>query len=804
MSTALHDAILERLESNVLPDEAVNQLLSAVADDSEPVGTSPQELSPTEAYLKSITVTSFRGIGPTARIDFKPGPGLTIVCGRNGSGKSSFAEALEVLITGQVRRLKGRTGVWRNGWRSLHSHVPPEVRSELTMEGVRGSVLIGSWSEDGKLEECQVRVKVPGEPDSGIERFGWQRALELYRPFLSHAELEVVLDKPSELHDQLNAVLGLQELNDVAQRLADRRRALEEKAKAATRSLDALKLELPNCPDPRAGEAAQIVAAKKPNLEAVQALVAGADGPPAGEIRILDALRGLEVPASDNVQDLEQRLRTTAEQLDRVTVSAAGLASESADLLAAAVAHFGAHGPGDCPVCGRPDALNDEWLGHTKEQIERLRLEAAEMQEARDTARQLAADVTRVLTPAPAVLGQASQLGIDPTAAEAAWKTWAAFTLESVEAPALRRAAEHLSKTYLSLAHVVADLAEAAAKEYERRRDTWSPVAARLAQWCSGEREAATAREAVKEIKKAETWLKDTNHHLRNERLRPYVEGASHIWEQLRQESNVDLRNITLEGSRTRREVEFELSVDGTDAPGLPVLSQGETNALALSVFLPRATAEGSPFRFVVIDDPVQAMDPAKVDGLARVLAEVAANRQVIVFTHDDRLPEAVRRLNLGGRIIQVTRKSESVVQISSAGDPSEQLLSDAGKLVREHKLSELTAAKVIPGLCREAIELACYEITRARRLGRGDTRASVEVAIREPTTLVSRLALAIFDDAAKGGDVYSWLNKNLGPWAYDTVQTCNRGAHGTAGFDRGGLVGDTRKLVEQLREKLK
>ena len=277
----------------------------------------------------------------------------------------------------------------------------------------------------------------------------------------------------------------------------------------------------------------------------------------------------------------------------------------------------------------------------------------------------------------------------------------------------------------------------AASAEYERRQDTWSPVAARLARWCADERAAATARETVKEIKKAEAWLKDANHHLRNERLRPYVDGASHIWEQLRQESNVDLRNITLEGSRTRREVEFDLSVDGTEAPGLPVLSQGETNALALSVFLPRATAEGSPFRFVVIDDPVQAMDPAKVDGLARVLAEVAGDRQVIVFTHDDRLPEAVRRLNLGGRIIQVTRKSGSVVQISSAGDPSEQLLSDAGKLVREEKLPEATAVKVIPGLCREAIESACYEIIRARRLSRGDSHVSVEDAITEPTTLV-------------------------------------------------------------------
>jgi predicted ATPase len=58
-----------------------------------------------------------------------------------------------------------------------------------------------------------------------------------------------------------------------------------------------------------------------------------------------------------------------------------------------------------------------------------------------------------------------------------------------------------------------------------------------------------------------------------------------------------------------------------------------------LSLFIPRATLPESPFRFIVIDDPVQSMDPARVDGLARVLEAAARDRQVIVFTHDDRLP---------------------------------------------------------------------------------------------------------------------------------------------------------------------
>ena len=56
-----------------------------------------------------------------------------------------------------------------------------------------------------------------------------------------------------------------------------------------------------------------------------------------------------------------------------------------------------------------------------------------------------------------------------------------------------------------------------------------------------------------------------------------------------------------------------------------------------------RDAQPASSFRFLVIDDPVQAMDPAKVDGLARVLESTAVGRQVIVFTHDNRLAQAVR-----------------------------------------------------------------------------------------------------------------------------------------------------------------
>ena len=100
-----------------------------------------------------------------------------------------------------------------------------------------------------------------------------------------------------------------------------------------------------------------------------------------------------------------------------------------------------------------------------------------------------------------------------------------------------------------------------------------------------------------------------------------------------------------------------------------------------------------SPFGFVVIDDSVQAMAPGKVDGLARVLATVAKERQVVVLTHDERLPESACRLHIPAHVIDVVRRLGSQVACRTIGDPVTQSLSDARALLRTDDLRAGAAA---------------------------------------------------------------------------------------------------------------
>lgn len=82
----------------------LERALTGSAPPPEPPPASATTVNPAHSYIGTLTVQGFRGIGGEKTLKLNPGPGLTLVVGRNGSGKSSFAEALEVLLTGDNKR----------------------------------------------------------------------------------------------------------------------------------------------------------------------------------------------------------------------------------------------------------------------------------------------------------------------------------------------------------------------------------------------------------------------------------------------------------------------------------------------------------------------------------------------------------------------------------------------------------------------------------------------------------------------------------------------------------------------------
>ena len=71
-----------------------------------------------------------------------------------------------------------------------------------------------------------------------------------------------------------------------------------------------------------------------------------------------------------------------------------------------------------------------------------------------------------------------------------------------------------------------------------------------------------------------------------------------------------------------------------------PVLSQGDLNALALSMFLGLVEAYSHPIRFIMMDDPSQSLGTPQKKRLVEVIDEVCENRNLLVSTMDSELQD--------------------------------------------------------------------------------------------------------------------------------------------------------------------
>ena len=330
----------------------------------------------------------------------------------------------------------------------------------------------------------------------------------------------------------------------------------------------------------------------------------------------------------------------------------------------------------------------------------------------------------------------------------------------------------------------------------QQRADEWDPVAVKLADWVGKAEAAAQAESQLRLAGDAWKWLQANAGELRNERIAPLADQARQIWAALRQESNVDLEGIRLEGQKTSRRVTLRAAVDGAETEAFGVMSQGELQALALAIFIPRATSPQSPFRFIVFDDPIQAMDPSKIDGSLQVLTELAADRQVIVLTHDDRLPAVIRAARTDARIVEVSRGANSTVHVAESSDPATRLLDDAFAIAADEAVPDDIKRRAVPMLCREAVELTAKDVFSSRALAQGRSRIDVETTWEAAQKVAKRLALALSLDPDDNQAVEKWLA--AGPTRKATMAVVNKGVHQGA-FNPKGAVNDARRTVADL-----
>ncbi|WP_431941348.1 AAA family ATPase [Nocardia grenadensis] len=820
------EVIKHRIDADPDIPTAVAALVRAALD--PPPGSAESMASATGSvldgvFLRTIRVGGFRGIGPETTLELPTGPGLTLVTGRNGSGKSSFAEAAELALTGGNRRWDGRSTAWREGWRNLHRSGPVRVELELRTDGPEPALTVArEWDAEEPLPGGTWTQRRGDGPEQVFASGDWALPLELYRPFLSYSELGALVDgKPSELFDALHQLLGLDELIVAHERIRVRRLDLERAARTARRDRQTLLTEFAEVADQRARRAVALLREPAPDIGALEALVGDTAGGP--EPAALRAVLALKLPSAERIAALAARIATAAAAVAAATAPEVAADLRVLEVLRAAYTHVTTHGrPGTpdtrpagppfsaagtrtgpdtdehsttpCPVCGA-GTLDRQWLLDTAAAIAGLSLRTADLVRARDELTRALVEL-RVLTgELPPALAAADTAGLDTVTLGEVWARWVG--LPESEDPGelpdrLRAVHEHLSAE-------LDFVQRCAGKELDRLDEAWAPFAPRLRAWLELTGTVAAQAAERQTARAAEEWLKAATARVRDERLAPLAGTARWVWQTLRQQSSVELGGIHLQGNaNSARRVQLEVTVDDVDGAALGVMSQGELHALGLALFLPRATVAASPFRFVVIDDPVQAMDPAKVDGLARVLATVAWERQVVVFTHDDRLAEAVRRMQIDARIVEVQRRERSVVEIRLSSDPVHRYLDDARALLRTPQLPRAIADELVATCCRSALEAA--SLARAKRvlLAGGMDHREVQRRIDRAQSTRAMVTLAVLGPGRRIEDLNKQLAKE-GRWAVEVVRDATAGAHVPIDRDLAELIADTERFAEWL-----
>jgi recombinational DNA repair ATPase RecF len=777
-------ALVEARLAEEALSEPVKVLLKEAMGDGEPRGTSPAG----RIYLESVAVARFRGIGPRAWLKLSPRPGVNLVVGRNGSGKSSIAEGIETAFTGVNMRWEGQHAMRSSNWRNLHdTDGRPEIEVKLAVEGDTGrSTLTRTWEGDD-FDASRAELKRPGHGRVPLDQADWKQALRDFRPFLSYVDLDrMISGKPSEMYDAIATILGLGQLSAADGRLRQEAKALEDADKAAKAELPGLKEALYELEDDERAVQALVAVdtAGAPDFATVEALVAGL--PADGDDGLLARLRAeaeVHGPEMAQVHASLDRLRNALADVEDLRGTGTEDALRRAELLERVVAHNDRHpDSAACPVCGTDGMLDAAWATDALAQIAALRQEAEAAAGARSELRSAARAVQDLVhTPRqiPAALA-------DP------WRAWTACRTISDPGELAQRAHE----AGVTLADACAAVKENAVRELEKRDERWRGLVTRLAGWAERARAVEANKPRLRDIRKASTWIKALAAELREQRMEGFADQSQRIWERLRQESNIDLKAVSLKGSEKAnvRKLVMDVTVDGQEASALSVMSQGEQHSLALSLFLPRAATADSPFGFIVIDDPVQSMDPAKVNGLAKVLHELGEHRQVVVFTHDTRLQRAFTSQGLPVTVFEVERATSSKVKVKPVTDPVRQALDDARALASTSDLPSAARTHVLPSLCRIALENAFLEAAWIRHHRSGAPEDELQAAVGSADKLMKVAALALFGDAGRTGDVYRELRTVCGPRAVDLLKECQNGAHAM-----GAQIADPHRFVDDI-----
>jgi DNA repair exonuclease SbcCD ATPase subunit len=653
-----------------------------------------------------IEVEGFRGFRDKTRFDLDAS--VVILSGPNGTGKTSFCDAIQWLLLGDVSRFAALStrrdttyvdNIYRAGQ-------PAIVSAGLKLNGREVQLTRTGLASPGHLEWNDGLTSYHGEEAEIRLRsgFGVPARVDFSNYLLRSAILQqdliktVLEDKPAERYRNLVSLLGLDEIQDFVQAAKERALRASEVGERARDNLRQAEARLQNATGRI--EELQGRAARRPDIQSAIATLSGR----LENVRFFDR----ELLVSRVSSSFEEALSSiqsfdtlTRRLLDRLSVlerrreeltneaalldegvetieeasenrRAARLELEVAEQAFAWVADrtdaIGALASqalpllGDrCPVCGQ---------GIVADQV-RLKLQqivavsAQELNEARKTvemarAKSRAAELTLdKITTHHQKMSEVDRRSAILTSEFESWQEDAAALYEKLaeglgldfpandfnSTQALAQISDELRSTWSAFSQVSVDFAPSMLDlDLAGARSDVE----RLRQNVEINRDRARAASAFEE--EAATLFRTATRAAaavtsrRSSVLAPIVQDIFSRLDPHPMLKTLDFQFDVYYERGTARPILKDASGEFEANPIL-VLSSSQANVAALSCFLALGWASGaSSAGFVMLDDPLQSMDDVNALGFADICRHLRSEKQLIISTHDRRLASLLTR----------------------------------------------------------------------------------------------------------------------------------------------------------------
>jgi DNA repair protein RecN (Recombination protein N) len=283
------------------------------------------------------------------RAELRLGPGLNVLTGETGAGKTLLAHALDLLLGGRARSGVVREGADEAYVEGVFSLSPAVAGLDAVPEGAEEVVLARRVWPDGRTRAyvCGRAATVADLRELGSRMLAFYGQHEHRKLTLSTAQLDVLDAHCGAAHLAVRARLA--EAHARVRRLEERVAGLRELAGARDRELDLLEFELAEIEAARPGEQeAEELAAERDRLRHVEAL-RGAAAAGAEAIGAEGGVSELLAAAGHRLRDaagFDPALAALAERLDALRYEVEDLGGELRGYAADVEAGAGEGGPG--------------------------------------------------------------------------------------------------------------------------------------------------------------------------------------------------------------------------------------------------------------------------------------------------------------------------------------------------------------------------------------------------------------------------------------------------------------------------